>query len=116
MVHKLFVYGTLREGRALTHDLMGYMMFAVNGNFAFPFIQQAPDFLVDDFSVRGTVLSVDDKQLAAMDKYEGLEKGLYERIKVTVIDQDDNDTEAWAYVAGPALQQQIVVSGDWYNR
>ncbi|AGB37971.1 gamma-glutamylcyclotransferase family protein [Natronococcus occultus] len=45
----------------------------------------------------GRLLSVDDRGLEALDRYEGVDRGLYERIAVPREDGDD----CWLYVGDP---------------
>ena len=53
--------------------------------------------------------------------YEGIDSGLYRRVKAD-IKMDSGDTEnVWVYVAGDELMQRsnsfkVIKSGDWYNR
>lgn len=116
--HKVFVYGTLRENRKSTHTLYGYAMFTVNGaKFNFPFIQWMGSRLLDEVSVKGNIIEVDDEGLAKLDKYEGVERGLYERKRVDVWDEFDRDAvEVWVYVGGQQLIYQYIESGDWFSR
>lgn len=114
--HKVFVYGTLRPTKTnayeeATHVLFQYDMY--NYNFRFPYIKESSD---PDSRVHGNLLEVDDEQLAALDKYEGVDRELYKRIRVVVWDMDDEDDpanaiNAWVYVADEIDLQ--VKSGDW---
>ena len=115
--HKVFVYGTLRDGREATHFLsQSAIMQLIKGkNFSFPAVQ-----LVDfdlPFQVVGNILEADDGELAYLDKYENVKSGLYERVKlnVTAIGSDSTE-EVWAYIAGPALKLTLITSGDWLNQ
>ena len=121
--HKVFVYGTLRNDQPPTHELYGYSMFAVNGKgFDFPFIQKIKESLESYVSVVGNIREVTSKELKALDKYEGVASGMYERIKVLVERLDWEDVggtlyeEVWVYVGGPALVYTPIESGDWLNR
>lgn len=122
--HRVFVYGTLRTSKVATHTLAGFAMFAVSGKaFTFPFIQYMGDRLLDELEVVGQVIEVDDAELANMDKYEGVDRQLYERVKEIVYSIEEMESrqgsegeEVWVYVAGPALVYPHVVSGDWFQR
>ena len=110
----MFVYGTLRgEGKA-THYLDGYAMFHVQGKkFDFPFIQAMEGY----GDVQGNIIEVDDEGLTKLDKYEGVDRGMYKRIKVRAFMGSHLDSEeVWVYVAGPALAYPLIESGDWLNR
>jgi len=72
----------------------------------------------------GTVVevhTVDKEDLARYDIYEGVDSGLYRRVKAD-IKMDSGETEnVWVYVAGDELMQRsnsfkVIQSGDWYNR
>lgn len=116
-VHKVFVYGTLRNGHEATHQLeRSALLQAVDGReFAFP-MAQLVDFDLP-FQVVGNVLEVNDEELAKLDSYENIRSGLYQRTKLPIrrfgsIAQE----EMWVYVAGPALERPIISSGDWLQR
>ncbi|MFU8866546.1 gamma-glutamylcyclotransferase family protein [Natronococcus sp.] len=47
----------------------------------------------------GRLLSVDERGLEALDRYEGVDRGLYERIAVPREDSDAGD--CWIYVGDP---------------
>lgn len=113
MTHKVFVYGTLRpKGAEATHILYDYEMY--NYHNRFPYIVESVAF--DDVFVRGNVLTVDDKQLAQLDRIEGVERGLYTRETVEVKDIETKDTiTAFVYVAGD-IAPSFIPSGDWLDR
>lgn len=112
-MHKVFVYGTLRprddEGALLpaTHRLYGYDMY----NYGrFPYIEGS---VYAHKSVYGSIIEVDDEALAQLDRYEGVNKGLYRRITEPVnAIYDEGTTSAFVYVAGNIVCPQIT-SGDW---
>ena len=111
-LHKIFVYGTLREDKKATHFLTRHAMFDTG---PYPYITPSEGYGID--SVVGVIIEVDDDGLAALDKYEGVSKGLYVREKKLVIslDQDGEDHYAWVYVAGP-VWPKLIPSGDWTQR
>ena len=49
--------------------------------------------------IEGRLLSVDERGLEALDRYEGVDRGLYERIPVSREDPDAD--EIWVYVGDP---------------
>lgn len=49
--------------------------------------------------IEGRLLSVDERGLEALDRYEGVDRGLYERIPVPREDPDAG--EVWVYVGDP---------------
>lgn len=110
--HKVFVYGTLRpkdeDGDYVdaTHFLSGYAMYNYLGKF--PYIEDEAGM-----AVVGNVIEVDDKQLAQLDRYEGVPNNLYSRIEVDVesLDFAGNDITAWVYIADEISLR--VPSGDW---
>lgn len=108
--HKVFVYGTLRSGKAATHCLEGYLMLAYQGkDFKFPYIVEHPNF-----DVSGNIIEVDDAELEQLDRYENIRSGLYVRKEVEVVGMDEGyESEVvWAYIAGPSLFN-VVDNGDW---
>lgn len=112
--HKIFIYGTLRQDQEATHYLDGYSMFCVKGDqFSFPFIQYT-----GESTVFGSIIEVTDKELAQLDTYEGVARGLYVRkkVKVTDLDTTREDIAVWVYVGGPALAYPLIESGDWLDR
>jgi gamma-glutamylcyclotransferase (GGCT)/AIG2-like uncharacterized protein YtfP len=113
MAHKVFVYGTLRpNGAEATHVLYDYDMY--NYYDRFPYIVHADYF--DDCAVYGNVITVDDEQLARLDKIEGVAQGLYTREIVEVKDIETKDTlTAFVYVGGDIVPA-CITSGDWFDR
>ena len=116
--HKVFVYGTLRDGHEPTHSLRkNALMQLVDGRkFDFPMLQVVSFDL--PFQVVGNVLEVSNKQLTELDEYENVQSGLYKRVKLPVgkIGTIADSEEMWVYVAGPALERPIITSGDWLQR
>lgn len=112
---KLFVYGTLAN-REPTHRLPGYMMFKVRGqSFNFPVIQPYPwqDQLPN---IMGSIREVTEEELAQLDVYEGVSRGLYKRTKAFAIPLSANISEmeeVQVYVGGPALVHEPIPSGYW---
>lgn len=110
--HVVFVYGTLtdpdrvatvlgpdaadRRGRATLHGL-----HRVDG--AYPTL--APGGRVD-----GLLLAVDDAGLAALDDYEGVNRGLYVRVSVPCEHPAVEADAAWTYVGDP---DRLEAAADW---
>lgn len=116
-LHKVFVYGTLRDGHEATHSLrQAAIMQLVDGRkFNFPMLQTV-DFDLP-FEVVGNVMEVTSTQLKELDAYENTKSGLYTRVKLPVGRLGRTEEEdMWVYVAGPALARPIISSGDWLNR
>lgn len=121
-MHKVFVYGTLRptdeQGNVLpaTHQLEDYQLYSAG---AFPYIVPN-DYSDSRCKVKGNIIEVDKDDLAVMDNYEGIKRGLYTREKVRVFQKDNTrdskGVNVFVYVAGPALHPQPIASGDWYSR
>jgi gamma-glutamylcyclotransferase (GGCT)/AIG2-like uncharacterized protein YtfP len=114
MTEKIFVYGTLRpRGEEATHILSGFDLYLYSW---FPFIKPGKG------SVKGNIKRVAEGDLPALDRYEGVPNGLYERIQVKVVNiNKDKETKAWVYVPKKLLENDdrefpIINSGDWFNR
>lgn len=118
---RLFTYGTLLEkGKDVTHVLPGYMMFHVKGGtFDFPMIQPYP---WDDKQplIAGTIVEVDDNDLAKLDMYEGVSRGLFSRVKAIAYENVNKSVrepiEVQVYVGGPALCYTPIPTGIWEDR
>lgn len=112
LVHKVFVYGTLRpHGAAVTHLLMGYSMY--NYYDKFPYI--VPN---EDDIVFGNIVEVDDKGLKEFDHIEGVKQGLYvrESVKAQVLSSSEEKyVDAFVYVAKD-IAPTYIPSGDWFHR
>ncbi len=97
MMHKLFVYGTLKEhdvqrnvfGRvasSVPDSLEGFRMSLIaQGGATYPIILPEADGVID-----GLVLEVTTEELALIDRYETED---YKRVRVTLV----SGTEAWVY-------------------
>ena len=113
---KLAVYGTLRNGNKNTGRIK-------NTSLVYPGHQKFPA-MIQDYQGCGTVVEVHDvtsEDLVQYDLYEGINIGLYERVKVDVKLDSGKKQKAWVYVAGSRLLNLVSVfeeipNGDWYNR
>lgn len=102
----VFVYGTLTErdrvatvlGDDADYEFVGRVtlegLHRVDGQYP---------TLVPGGSVDGRLLAVDDAGLERLDRYEGVERGLYVRVAVPVTDAAGTDGgQCWVYVGDPA--------------
>lgn len=116
---RLFVYGTLRSG-GLGHRLLdgctcdGEAMvrgtlYDVGGRY--------PALVLEgEGAVWGERWTCPEGCLAAVDGYEGVEEGLFRRVRVEAGGQ-----RCWTYVAGPLLlprlrPERVIGSGRWPPR
>tara|TARA_R110000787_G_scaffold139116_2_gene252790 strand:- start:5183 stop:5533 length:351 start_codon:yes stop_codon:yes gene_type:complete len=113
---ELAVYGTLRDGNKNTGRVE-------NTSLVYPGHQRFPA-MIQDYKGKGTVVEVHEVtsgELSQYDLYEGVDVGLYERVKVNV-DMDNGDkVRAWTYVAGERLLGmsdvfEEIPNGDWNDR
>lgn len=104
----VFVYGTLKKGfnnepllsdqkflgKAVLAD-ENFKMYEVEGYYKFPALVECKDG--NGYKIFGEVYEVDDACLASLDRLEGVDHGLYERILVDV------------HVAGGELLKNVFV-------
>ena len=114
---KVFVYGTLREDKSKKTPpfiLFGYKLFAYpGGNFSFPYITKTGD---TEDKVYGEVLNVNDEQLAELDKYEGVDRGMYSRETVGVVSVTTQaPVKVFVYVE-KSLHPKAIPTGNWFRR
>lgn len=104
----LLTYGTLRPSTTATHKLPGYAMY----NYGkFPYIVPGMG------CVYGNLCEVGEHEWADLDRYEGVDRGLYTRELVACTDlKTEEATICYVYVATSALHPKRIESGDWYNR
>lgn len=62
--------------------------------------------------VEGRLLAVDERGLEALDRYEGVDRGLYERIAVPHADGTDDGDDVWIYVGDPG-RLEVTECVDW---
>ena len=108
----LFVYGTLRRGggiasfgRVIGPDKIEGELYDLN---AFP------GFIQGEGKVVGELVEIPTEMLSLLDRYEGVEGGLYRRIRVMT----ESGQEAWVYelTGVPVQGLQKIESGDWFKR
>lgn len=116
----VFVYGTLRSGggrESLLADAGGRRVAEtfVSGSLydlgRYPALVRA-----GHGTVHGEVWACLPETVAALDTYEGVEEGLFTRVRVRA-----GMWSCWAYVAGPRLRRRLtpdrlVPSGRWEPR
>ena len=113
---KLAAYGTLRKGS----DNLGRIE---KTKLIYPGHRRFPA-MIHDAAGSGTVVEVqeiDNEALIAYDRYEGVNEGIYRRVKADVVMDDGSRTAAWVYLAGEKLLEQsesfvVIKSGDWFDR
>lgn len=120
MKQAVFVYGTLMfpalfeqvAGVPLAAEparLAGYRRHAVEAaaRAPFPAIRAEAGACVDGLLIRNCA----GDTLLRLDRFEGIEQGLYRRTAVEVTDRHRHRIAAQAYVAGPALAGRL--GADW---
>jgi len=112
----LFVYGTLRSGRAAGSLLEGCVRIedaAVEGTL-YDIDGIYPALVLDGSApIDGEIWWCPAERLRTLDAYEGLADGLFRRVGVRV-----SEFACWTYVAGPRLAaklgpQRRIDSGRW---
>ena len=104
-MHKIFVYGTLMTGRG-TETFVSGELYNLG---AFPGIVKVGE--VPNL-VPGEILEVDDVQLKAFDHYEGVDSGLYRRIRAKAMSGD----EVWIYEFAQDLPTHANKIERWFRR
>lgn len=106
---RLFVYGTLKHGREPAR---------IRGDIfdlgSFPGVVRAGD--PEASIVIGEVMDVDAAKLEGFDRIEGVAAGLYRRLKVHVLDDDDEPTgeEVFVYEYARSIRDhKRIESGEW---
>ncbi len=114
--HRVFVYGTLKQGFRNFHVNHGLRMpgefvtlrpyaLLIVGEFWLPWLLQAEPAAGAGHCVIGQLYTVDDAGLAAMDELEQIaEAGWYQRQRIAVRARDDEQAEVlqpWVYFGSP---------------
>lgn len=91
-----FVYGTLRDPER-AREVLGHAEFGPDARLV-GLARASGHYptLAPGGKIEGRVLRLDDGDLAALDAYEGVDRGLYVRVRVPA-DGDD----LWTYVGDP---------------
>jgi len=111
----LFVYGTLRRGEP-NHSLLQKSDFLGDTTLVGSLFDlgEYPALHLDGAgTVYGEVWRTSDATIAALDDYEGVGQGLFDRVRVRL-----PWGEGWAYVAGPVLRGALradrrIPTGRW---
>ena len=116
----VFVYGTLRSGGRLHYTMEETgATFVGDASVAGALYNLGPypgmtEPRETGDRVRGEGWRVSDEGLYTMDFMEGVEHGLYERVKLTAIDEMANSWDVGAYrYLHPVQEGARITSGDW---
>lgn len=121
-MEKLFVYGSLRKNAPFSQSQkfkLEYFEPAYAGGALYDF-GSWPGAVFDGTGViGGEIVGVDAKLLRRLDKYESVESGLFERVKINVSTEDSSTHEVWAYqISNLTVREynpQRVKSGSWID-
>lgn len=104
----LFVYGTLRDPEH-AREVVGHADFGPDARLVgLGCASGRYPTLVPDGETEGRVLRLEDGDLGVLDAYEGVDRGLYVRIRVP-----GDDGDLWTYVGNPdALDVDVVWPGN----
>lgn len=112
----LFVYGTLMEGQAQEGLLAGLARTSASTRGAlwdlpagYPALSPGSDVVHGEL-----VAGLEDRMLALLDRYEGVDEGLFERVEIEV-KVGLRASAAWVYVMNDPRRRgaRRVVSGRW---
>lgn len=110
--HRVFVYGTLRQGAAQGHRMAGAEWLGrgeVRGELFRVSWYPGVVLREDGGFVKGDVFAADDDLLDKLDEYEG---GEYRRVRVEV--KGDSAGVAWIWEwAGEVPEDGRIPTGDW---
>lgn len=126
--HSVFVYGTLRRGgsnhfRMDGSDFVGSgkisgSIYMIDWNPALTY----PAFVCDGAGdVRGEMYRVNEKQLAALDEFEGIgidswRNDEYRRVETMVKLDDGTEEAAWVWEWNSSVQNAVrLEDGDWLS-
>jgi gamma-glutamylcyclotransferase (GGCT)/AIG2-like uncharacterized protein YtfP len=103
-----FVYGTLRDPER-TRELLGHAAFGPDARLVgLGRASGRYPTLVPGGATDGRVLRLSGNDLAALDAYEGVDRGLYVRVRIP-----GDDRDCWTYVGDPdALSVDVEWPGD----
>jgi gamma-glutamylcyclotransferase (GGCT)/AIG2-like uncharacterized protein YtfP len=116
---KVFVYGTLKQGRGnhriletskLINSAETVKEFTMYSLGMFPAV--VPDNKLPT-KIKGEVYEVTDPEVARrLDRLEGY-PSFYDRQEVSVLDEDGNEHTAWMYFIHRSSGWSVVESGEW---
>ena len=113
-MERVFVYGLLRRGQTLAHNMAGatFVGDATLDGFDLFHLGNYPGAMEGDGTLIGEVYEVDS--LDGLDATERIHDSppLYRRVRITALDQP-----TWIYVyARPLTDSFKIESGDWVRR
>jgi len=120
-LHRVFVYGTLRQGGS-NHFRMAGSRFVCAGRVKGRLyrIDWYPGLIIDSEAgeVLGEVYDVTAEQLRELDVFEGISAGEFEgceyRRALTNVNSGDSTTHAWVWEwVGPFTETKRIPDGDW---
>ena len=117
----LFVYGTLKSGERNAHLLSGCGLIGPGqvGGILYDIDGEHPALVVyGSTQVSGEVWKCPADFLGHLDEFEGLSRGLFRRIGVSV-ETRNGPLACWTYVAGPSLSHKLTPSrriASWYQK
>jgi len=101
----VFVYGTLTDSERVATVLDGSIQYELAGRATLEGLHRVDGrypTLAPGGSVDGRLLTVDDAGLERLDRYEGVDSGLYVRVAVPAASSVENENDrCWAYVGEP---------------
>ncbi len=112
-MHKIFVYGTLKQGKSNHRFLEGYEpkrakapgIILFDGRY-FPYAQRGCGI------AKGELYEVDSFTLAKLDKLEG-HPTHYKRELTPVFDSEMKKVDAWIYLTDRKLEFPKIQTGEW---
>lgn len=113
MLHRVFVYGTLRNKASNAQRMSSARyLFSATANGELYQVQWYPGIVLNGSTeVLGEVYEVDEKILSELDTYEGSE---YRRVTSLVTDANDIKHEVWVYeYLEDTKNLQRIPSGNW---
>jgi len=126
MLHKVFVYGTLKKGfgnhRLLDHGKAQFISEGTTNDkytmlyYVFPFVSRT---MTPKTTIEGEVYEVDDKTFTRLDRLEGY-PDFYDREQV-LVDTPNGKVKVWMYFCDKPYQQYLEISktgkfeGNEYN-
>lgn len=100
-----FVYGTLREA-SQAHEVVGHADFGPDAQLVgLRRVEGAYPTLAPGGETSGRVLRLDAGDLEALDRYEGVDRGLYVRVRIPA-----DEGALWTYVGDP---ENLGADAEW---
>lgn len=106
----LFAYGLLQPAFNPPKTLAKHWADRVHGKlFSLGPYPAAVELEQVESWIHGTVLDIDDEELASLDEFEEVERGEYRRIRVTT----ELGWEVWAYEYARAVPNELMQIDRW---